>query len=116
MNRNLLFLFLLTLACCFSCKPKNEKLPAGILSKEQMIPVLADIQLAESAIAIKNLYPDSAKIYAADYTNFIYRQHRIPKSVFEKSLNYYIQHPKDLDEIYTNVISELSLKEAQEAR
>jgi hypothetical protein len=81
-----------------------------------MVGIMADVQLAEAAIANKNLWGDSAKKYAADCYDFVYQQHRVNKQIFESSLNYYVLHPKELDQIYTDVISELSQREAEAAK
>ncbi len=113
MNKKLTYVSLFVLIL-IGCGKKAEKLPEGILTKEEMIPVMVDIELAESAITIKALHGDSARQYASDYYNFIYYNHNVPKEVFNKSLDYYIAHPKELDEIYTEVITELSKKEALE--
>jgi hypothetical protein len=110
-------IFCLILGCVFlACNHPAEKKPEDILAIEQMVSVMADIQLAEAAISVKNLYGDSAKRYAQDCYDYIYKEHRMPKALFEKSLNYYLQHPKELDLIYTEVISELSEKDAKEAK
>ena len=100
----------------FGCGSQGAKTPDGILTKEQMIPIMVDTQIAEAALSVKNIHGDSAKQYAADYYNFIYIRHKVKKEVFEKSLDYYIQHPKELDAIYSEVITELSKKEAEEAK
>lgn len=114
MEKRLRLVILFILLISTGCWNKEKKAPEGILSKEQMIPVLVDIQLAEAALVIKNFHGDSAKQYAADYYNFIYIRHQVTKEEFEKSLNYYIEHPKQLDQIYSEVIAELSKKEAEE--
>ena len=110
-------IYLILLIVVFSaCRQAEDNKPDNILTRDQMAQILPDVQLAEAAIANKNLWGDSAKKYASDCYAFVFKQHRIDKKLFESSLNYYLLHPKDLDLIYTDVISELSLKEAQEAK
>ena len=115
MRFNTIYFFLLMLAFS-ACGKGEEKVPDNVLSHNQMVQILPDVQLAEAAIANKNLYGDSAKKYATDCYDFVFHQHQITRKQFERSLNYYLLHPKDLDLIYTDVISELSQKEAEAAK
>ena len=96
----------------FSCKPKEAKIPAGILPKEQMVSVLTDVHLAEAALTL-NTKNDSAALVAAGYYNFIYQSHRITKKQFDESLDFYTKHPELLEKIYEEVINELSKKQAE---
>ncbi len=108
--------FLIALLILTGCGPAKDAVPEGILPKDKMIPLMIDIQLAEAAIPINNFQGDSAKQYAADYYNYIYNRHQVEKETFDKSINYYIKHPKLLDEIYAGVIEGLSVKEAEESK
>lgn len=108
-KRPLLFISIVLLAAC-----GRDTLPEGVLSKEQMIPVMVDVQIAEGSIAIGNLHGDSARQKIADYYNHIYERHQVSKEDFQKSLEYYTRHPKQMDQLYKEVLSELTRLEAEQ--
>ena len=102
-----LFLFL------FSCKPKEVKIPVGILPKEQIVNILTDVHLAEAALTYKSAKSDSAMQLAVDYYNYIYQSRHVTKKQFDESLDFYTKHPELLEKIYEEVINELSKKQAE---
>ena len=112
-NKSLLFLlpvFILMVSCSSN---KNKATPENLLSKENMVSVMMDIQLADATINLSNYgqgnYPnDKQKLLTA-----IYAQHKVTKKQFEESFSYYVEHPEEFQKIYDDVISGLSKKQAE---
>lgn len=96
-----------------SCSKKEEKIPENILSKEKMIKVMVDVQLAEAAIQNRNLnMTDSTKIIAAGYYKNLFEKNKMSEQQFRESFLYYSHHLDVLNKIYEEVINELSKKQA----
>lgn len=96
----------LSLAACGS--EKKEKIPAGILPKEKMIAVITDLHVAEAAINLNLLRPDS--LYD------VYEKNKITKQQYDSSFKYYSLNPEKLVEIYNEVLNEISKKQAEFAK
>lgn len=104
---------LLAAFLCHSCKEEEKEIPQDILSPQQLIPVLADVHLAEAAATLKSPGGDLTNQYAKSHDEFIFSIHGITRDKFERSLEYYAKDPKVFDGIYTEVINELSRKQAE---
>jgi hypothetical protein len=97
-----------------SCHAKKEKdhIPQDIVSTDSMVMLLTDIHLAESEAF---LFPYSDSLGTTNlpsYYHYILKQHGIDTSTFKKSFDYYLHHPDVLTGIYSNVIEELSKRQA----
>ena len=92
----------------FSC---GEKLPPGILTKPEMVVALKSLYLNEERVNRASLKWDSAQVVLERIQTKSFENLGIEDSTFKKSLNYYIEHPGDLDEIYGAVIDSLNLIE-----
>ncbi len=94
----------------FFCACKKER--EAHLSQERMQQVLLDVHLAETYSMA--LHPDSIKrniernsdSLAAFYL-YIFDHHKISRAVFEESLDWYMQHPQELDSIYARMIADI---------
>ncbi|GAA3951033.1 hypothetical protein GCM10022246_01880 [Pedobacter ginsengiterrae] len=83
----------------FGCKPK---IPKDIIAPDKMQKILYDIHVADGYISTI-LLPDSSKKVAAAYYKGIYKKFEIDSIQYNKSMDYYYAHPKDLDKIYKNI-------------
>ncbi|MFH1004145.1 MAG: DUF4296 domain-containing protein [Bacteroidota bacterium] len=97
----------LFISIMISCQQKkSDIIPDNILSKEKMTKVLTDIHIAE---AQTNLYIMNDTAFK-DTIGFqkIFSINQITKKQYEESLSFYIDHPIMLNEIYEEVVNELS--------
>ena len=95
------------------CNKKEEKKPAEILSRESMVAVLADIELVEANILLRNLgYTDSTKKQAYGYYKFVLLKHHLTPEGFQKSFKYYTDRPEEMSKMYTDVLTVISQKQA----
>jgi hypothetical protein len=100
-------LFIATVISCTS--PDNP--PAEILSKEQMAVVLREIYISEDRINRLGVANDSAKVLIEIFKDKVLAKHNISDSIFAISYDYYVDHPKDLELIYTALVDSLQLEE-----
>ena len=92
----------------FSCKETPKPLPSGILDNTKMTEVMVDVQLLEGLIAVRTIEEEQINFYY----NATFEKHGIDKNTFDLNINYYIEHPAELEVIYQDVITELSKKQA----
>ncbi len=88
------------------------KIPGDVLSKEEIVPILVDIHLAQAARSV-NQASDSARYTIADYTAYILKSHHVSKEKYESSISFYTEHPELLELVYGEVITELSKKQGE---
>jgi hypothetical protein len=108
----ILSLFVLILSC------KNDSLntvskPKNLLTKNQMAEIIVDMHIAEAGLNASNLSLDSLKNMSAGYDSFIFDKYQIKEEDFEKSYDYYLCVPYELDTVYQNVIELLNAKESK---
>ena len=100
---------LLTLAACQ--RPEEPPLPVDLLSKERLVPLLADLHQLEAQVENSRLSPDSARaLYLAEQKKLFWRR-QVTDSALQRSYRYYGVHGKDLPEIYQTVIDTLKQRQ-----
>jgi hypothetical protein len=101
---------MLCVVLCAACT-KKDGLPAGVLSKQEMVRVLSDFYIAEEKLNRLNLTPDTTAVLARIIEDNIYEKTGIPDSIFAVSFDYYMKNPKELELIYTALVDSMQLKE-----
>lgn len=96
-----------------ACSPKNERPPSGILSKDKMIEVLVDVHIIEALPQSHGLNMNQVNRIMAGKYDTVMKKHNTTNDQFDASYQYYIEHPKDLDEIYQEVVSRLTAMEGK---
>lgn len=95
----------------FSCgEEEKEIIPDNVLSKEEFIPVLVDLQILEShfqrQFARVDLYRDALD----SSSQSIFEDHKITKADFVISLNHYSNYPDTLFLIYEAALDTLNIR------
>lgn len=97
------------LLAVLSCQKKKTVLP---ISEEMLVPILKDIQIAESIIQQQNyIIKDSL---TERYYDVIYRTYEIKPADLDSTLSILRRDPAMMDKIYTKVLEELSKEEVQD--
>ena len=88
-----------------SCSEPNLKKKENKLDKTLFENVLKEIQLAKSSFKItkKKNKTKTEKLLANTYSE-IYKKNNISELDFFTTLNYYSENPKELEEVYSNVL------------
>jgi len=89
----------------------KEPASVSVMSEDEMINFLIDLHTAEANVQDLRLKADSAKVVFSAVEKLLYKDHAITDSVFIKSYQYYLEHPKQLEVIYAAVIDSLSLQQ-----
>ena len=101
--------FLIAGIMLFSCS--GEKKHSDILSPEKMVEGLTNIYLGEQKVMKLGLTTDSSIKVFDQIKKDLFQKTGTSDSVFRKSFDYYVDRPKELEQIYTAVIDTLSLRE-----
>ncbi|WP_338221618.1 DUF4296 domain-containing protein [Algoriphagus sp. oki45] len=108
MNR--ILILLLALVLVFSCTGKKNP-PAGILSEDQMVMVLTDIQLTEGKVSALPVSYDSSQVLYSLLEKEVFLKHSVSDSLFTQSMLYYLEDAKAMEQIYARVIDSLTVLE-----
>ena len=109
MRRSIIILVVFLISC-----HTKERVPAGVLDKEKMVRVLTELYIGEEKTNRLGLTRDSAEKVFKIMDGKIEQKTGIPDSVFKRSLNYYFDHPLEMELIYTALVDTLNLKEQRE--
>ncbi len=98
-----LFLFFAS-SLLISC---GEKTPKDVLPQDKMATVLLDYLKVDN-YAFDHLKNDSTindTVAALKMQKAVFAKHKVSREAFEKSINYYADHPKTLNVILDSVIN-----------
>jgi len=98
-------------AVLFGCVRHEVQLPPDVLSKDEMVPILVDIQLVEGSRSGKLVLGDTNKL--PDYYARVYEKHHITAQEFRKSFDWYSKNPAEAKKVFEKVIEELSILESE---
>jgi hypothetical protein len=103
----ILFTVIIVLLAC-----KQEKVPEGIVDKDQMINLMVDMHITDSYL--NQVYNrDTMLMQAKTRYQYIFKKFGIDSTKFSRSLNYYSKRPQEFTEMYETVVKELEkLEEA----
>ncbi len=104
-------LLLLLLITLFACNEAVETIPDNVLSKEDMISVMVDVQLIEAALSLNQ--SEEAKETAYYNYDSVLKKHNLSREKFVHSFKYYAEHPGLMEQIYEEMLSELSKRQAE---
>lgn len=106
--KNILFLTLITFL--FACSGnKSDHIPDNVLSIEKMAAFLTDTHILEAAMNL-NI---SNEIKSADESRegtmqALLEKHKITKEQYDSSFKFYGEHPELFEEVYKQVLNNLS--------
>ena len=92
------------------CREKEVQIPPDILGQEKMTTLFCEIHLAQAANSNRTRN-DTIRLSVSEPSEFALAKHQVEKDEFLKSLKFYSDHPKKLQQIYDSVITRLSRME-----
>jgi len=93
-----------------SCKPEPEEIvavPQGLLTPDEIVPVLTESYLAESASGLNVLNVPGNK-FDSVYVFDPLKDNNIQRAQLDSSLAFYSKHPKMLKSIFDKVLERMS--------
>ena len=83
----------------------------GVLTHPEMVKTIIDVYVAEQKVTALNLKRDSAEFIFKKLNAKVLEANHVQDSVLKKSFDYYLGHPKEMEEIYSAVVDSLNLRE-----
>lgn len=87
----------------------GENRPQGIFKEKEMTDILFDIHIADSYIS--NLSADTSNQEKVNYYLSIYQKYGTDSAQIRKNLEYYSEHPQELEDIYAEISKRLRTTE-----
>ena len=96
------------------CKEKFPKVPSDIIPIGKMENILIDMHISDAVAETKTMGSGKTEMKLSEqYYMQIYKNYGITKEDFLKSYTFYQDNPVLLNQLYDNVLSEMSKREAQ---
>lgn len=103
------YLILAALAMMAACAEKSDH--KDILSKQEMVKIMEELYIAEEKVNHLALSRDSAGHVFSVLKARVFENAALSDTLFKKSLDYYMERPKELELIYTALVDTLQLRE-----
>jgi hypothetical protein len=108
--------FLILMLLLGACRQRDvmNGMPSNVLPRHKMIPLLVDIHLTEAALKLNpsTAKPNDNKLYYSSAYSPVFIKHGTNPDQFNRSMQWYTRHINLLEEIYTEVITNLNTLEA----
>ncbi len=104
------FIFCTLLFSGLSCGVKKAP-EEQILSQREMVSTLIDVYIAEQKIQMLSIPRDSGEFLFRKLNTKVLEAKNVQDSVLKKSFDYYMAHPKELEQIYSALVDSLNLRE-----
>ncbi len=101
-----------TVGLLVACASREVK-PAAVLTKEKLTTLIIEMYLAEAKMDATLLPRDSTIKFFIPREKQILKKLDISDSTLKVTYEYYVQHPKEFEEVYDAVIDSLNLREQQ---
>ena len=92
----------------YSCKDQKVVIPDNVLSQDQMVEVIKDIQLLEAVHKDMGLFGMQKKHVTDTSYVIVFNKYNIKPSDFDSSYHFYTLHPKLFTEIMERVEADLN--------
>ncbi len=93
---------------CKSVKPGKP-----IIERETFINILIDIHLTESSLMHESPFEKGRTIKVMMEYDKIFEKNHVTRDDFMQTFNYYKEHPKEMDALYSDITERMTLKEAE---
>lgn len=103
-------IFLVIYSGCSSKQASVEE-KKGILSQQELSAFLIEMYLAEARLEAKPLPADSAIHLFVPYEAKLLKKYKLTDSTLKLTYQYYLDHPKQMEQVYDVVIDSLNLRE-----
>ena len=95
-----------------SCSEKDLDIPAEMIPRDSMIEILADVHIAESRL-IQDGYKPNNQVFKSEYIQHVLNKDGVDSTRFNKSFLFYSAAPGYFQDMYEDVITEISKKQAK---
>lgn len=108
MRTKVILVCLYTLFTFGACTSEQAKLPEGILAKEKMAEIIADLQLLEAAQKQLNVSTATRNKMRDTSYHVVFNKYGIDSTLYDSSLRVYARHPQVMADIMEEVATQLN--------
>ena len=108
-----LFLLLLVILITNACSENADK-PENVLSQEEMVRIMADMQLAEAKVKNLRVSTDSARHLFSIYELQIFEEWGITAEQYKESYEFYLTDYELMSDLHTALIDTLTKRQQAE--
>ena len=105
--KRVVFILMTLLAACSG----KDRTPKDILPPNEMVRVLSELYINEEKVNRLNLRRDSSETVFAALKDRMFTKLQMPDSVFKRSFDYYMDHPVEMEKVYSALVDSLNLRE-----
>lgn len=113
MTKKALFGLSVFLLACNSSQKEDYPAPKDLIAKEQLIPVIIDLQVLESHYHRLYNRPDAYKNAVDSASFFVFEKYGTTKEQFKQSYTYYAYDVNEMFLIYEATLDSINLKVSQ---
>ena len=88
----------------------HDELEVPKIKRSQLVPVIAELRILESAYALRYQQVDSSAINIADYQEEIFNRYQTPREDVTQSVQFYAAHPDSMKALDSLVLLWLEAK------
>jgi hypothetical protein len=121
--RRLFFITILLLLLSACGNKSNTFMPERLLTEEEMIDVMTDVQIIEAEINYQKSSDKEQDTISADYKAMtqsyysqFYEHYGITDSIFVQNMRYYTERPETLKRIMDSVVQRLTREQSESQR
>lgn len=102
------------MSSCYNTHNDNDNSkPDNLIEQDKLVLILTDVEIAESALRQNQNVGHEIGETKEAYYNAIFKKHEVSKEQFDSSMVYYRKNFEVMDEIYEEVITQLSLMQSE---
>jgi len=105
--KRVVFIMMVLLTAC----ARKERIPKDVLPPDQMVKVLSELYVNEEKVNRLNMRRDSSETVFAALKDRMFTKLQVSDSVFKRSFNYYMDHPVEMEKVYSALVDSLNLRE-----
>ena len=76
-----------------------------------MVEIMAELYITEQKVSTMGLRRDSLEQIANVMKDLVFAKFAVTDTVFRKSMDYYMDHPQEMELIYTSLVDSLNLRQ-----
>ncbi|HLT80056.1 MAG TPA: DUF4296 domain-containing protein [Cyclobacteriaceae bacterium] len=89
----------------------RERRREGVLPQAEMVKALKSLYIAEEHVSRFGLRPDSARRLFNRMEDRLFENMGITRDEFQRSFDYYVEHPDEWESVYSALVDSLNLQE-----
>lgn len=110
----LILLILLLTGSCYQENRVDIEAPDPLLTEDQMVNILTDIQLAEAIISYNKLHRENTEQeYSDSLFKTIFDHYEVTADEFKDNLDYYNNFPDQMEDIHEQMLTKLSQRQVE---